>query len=234
MLNNFTRFEFKFLLSYSQFRLIKHDLLPYIKNDKHNKNNEPYDVRSLYYDNSQYESANEKIDGLLFRYKYRLRTYTSKFDKNTPFFFEKKGRYNNYVFKDRVNINAKDISSLKKLFKLKNSELLNQFYKDSIIKSLKPIIIINYKRLAFFSKFSDEFRLTFDSDLTAIESSEIFPKNFRSVCLFPDKIIMELKFSHKIPVWFHKLIEKNNLTRISISKVCSGLQRLGYVYDEGQ
>ena len=234
MLNNFRRFEFKFLLTNDQFNSIKHDLLPYVNHDKHNKNNEPYNVRSIYYDNPQYESANEKIDGLLFRYKYRLRTYASKNDKNALFFFERKGRFNNYVFKERTDIKPNDIKYLNHSFRLKNSDLLDRFYKDLIIKNLKPIIIIDYKRLAFFSKFSDEFRLTFDSDLTALESDEIFPKNFRTVSLFPDKIVMELKFSHKIPIWFHKLIEKNNLTRVSISKVCSGLQRLGYVYDEGQ
>ena len=64
MLNNFRRFEFKFLLTNGQFNSIKHDLLPYVNHDKHNKNNEPYNVRSIYFDNPQYESANEKIDGL--------------------------------------------------------------------------------------------------------------------------------------------------------------------------
>ena len=49
-----------------------------------------YFVRSLYFDNRLNSNFNEKVDGLLFRHKFRLRTYSEKFDKKSVFFLEKK------------------------------------------------------------------------------------------------------------------------------------------------
>lgn len=234
MLNNFRRFEFKFLLTEVQFNSILIDLMPYVTQDKNNIIQKPYRVRSLYYDNSKFDSAYEKFDGLLYRYKYRIRTYSFSKKNNNLFFLEKKGRYNNYVFKDRFSIPASEIYKLDNYFSIKNNTLINQFYKDRILRKLNPVVLIDYRRLAFYSKFSEEFRLTFDSMINVLDSNVMFPKNPRNISLFPNRVIMELKFTYNMPIWFYKLIEKYNLTRTSISKVCSGLQRLGYIYDEGQ
>ena len=44
--------------------------------------------------------------------------------------------------------------------------------------------------------------------------------------------ILEVKFRHHLPSWFHRVIQTHELRRISISKIVSGMETLGLAYDE--
>ena len=49
--------------------------------------------------------------------------------------------------------------------------------------------------------------------------------------MYSDYKIMEVKFFRRIPLWFHRLIQKYNLKRVSISKFVVGMKFLGYAED---
>jgi hypothetical protein len=39
--------------------------------------------------------------------------------------------------------------------------------------------------------------------------------------------VLEIKFAHAVPAWFHAVVQSRELQRRSISKVCSAILALG-------
>ena len=68
------------------------------------------------------------------------------------------------------------------------------------------------------------FRLTIDQDIIVSRSSKLFNSYNRRINSLLDHSILEIKFSRRIPSWFHKIIMGYNLQRISISKFVLGIK----------
>ena len=47
----------------------------------------------------------------------------------------------------------------------------------------------------------------------------------------PGYTIMEVKFRHHMPSWFHHILQAYELRRRSVSKICEGMTRLGLIED---
>lgn len=236
---HFLRYEFKYILSKDLRNEIENELShfmefdPFVKKVENNK----YFVRSLYFDDPFDSFYHEKIDGLLHRTKFRLRTYSYKYDLKTPIFLEIKGRHNNFVFKHRTNLKNNDYARFIKKIKHdqgnmeffnnhKEDKIFNQFIYDFYKKKIKPCIIIDYKRRPYISKYDYNFRLTFDEEIKAYKSNELFPKNAKlKRNVFPTYTILEIKFPKHIPAWFLRIIKTYELNRYSFSKYCKGKEK---------
>ena len=73
------RYELKYQLNFDSYYLFLKDILPYFKKDFFTsiaKNNK-YFVKSLYFDNYNFISLNDKLEGEYKRFKLRLNTYQS-------------------------------------------------------------------------------------------------------------------------------------------------------------
>ena len=88
----FTRYEFKYLLRNNEANAIFKESLNFMNYDEYALKNKGYFVRSLYFDNYDYDNFFEKVDGIKFRKKFRIRTYNDKIDQNNPIYLEAKGR----------------------------------------------------------------------------------------------------------------------------------------------
>ena len=97
----FERYEFKYILNKNLKFLIESDILNFMKLDKFAIKNKGYFVRSLYFDDENSSEYYNKIDGVMNRRKFRLRTYGQDFSKEKPIFLELKGRYNQRTYKRR-------------------------------------------------------------------------------------------------------------------------------------
>jgi len=201
-----------------------------------------YTVRSLYYDDPNYSAFHDKIDGLHSRSKFRLRTYSKDISQKAPFFLEIKGRNNNLVFKHRTPVNIGDqtwpfrrASTLTSaiISHGKPSEVLNQFQVNVFKNLISPVALIDYKRRPYISKYDPSFRITFDEKVTAYNTDSIFPES-RDQCrdVLSGCTIMEVKFHHHLPSWFHRVIQAHQLKRVSISKICAGMEVLDLAHDE--
>ena len=86
MINNklLTRYEFKYFINNKIAKSIFEVALNFMNVDDFalRSKNKGYFVRSLYYDNPQYDNFFEKVDGMQVRKKFRLRTYENKYKKN--------------------------------------------------------------------------------------------------------------------------------------------------------
>ena len=242
---HFARFEFKYLLPLQLRNKIEQDLAFFLQYDPFVADIEGhrYAVRSLYYDDPVYSAFYDKIDGLHSRSKFRVRTYSFDSTEQTPVFLEIKGRHNSLVYKHRTPI-ASDAVDWKTLAgntlteavikQADNSAVRNQFEFDTLRKGLQPVALIDYMRRPYISKFDPSFRITFDEELKVTRTQNLFPKLSGSAAkqILPGYTILEVKFRHHMPSWFHRVIQTHELQRISISKICSGMEVLGLAIDE--
>jgi SPX domain protein involved in polyphosphate accumulation len=242
---HFSRFEFKYILSANKRSILEDELNYFLQLDPFVKdqNDHKYTVRSLYFDDAFFSAFHDKVDGLHSRSKFRVRTYSRNVDVDTPVFLEKKGRHNNLVFKDRVlidknRIDWSDITGASLITNImeniNNNDVADQFKYDVYRKGIAPVALIDYERRPYVSKYDPTFRLTFDDNLTVQKVKEVFPNanNPDPKMILPGYTVLEVKFRHHMPSWFHKLIQAFQLKRVSISKICSGMEVLGLAFDD--
>ena len=230
---NFLRYEFKYILNKKLRNEIESELLYFMQLDPFVEQFEDkyYFVRSLYFDDPAYSFYYEKTDGLLKRQKFRIRTYSDKFNSDVPIMLELKGRDNNFVYKHRMPLkfNQEIFNDLSKFLNSLNQNhhsLAKQFTYDHYRKKIKPIMLIDYKRRAYQSKYDFEFRITFDKELCGTNTSKLFPKNkLLRRKLVDGYSVMEIKFRKHVPSWFHRIMIKYQLQRVPISKYCKGMER---------
>jgi len=229
---HFLRYEFKYILDDAKREAIESELSHFMQLDPFVEQfeNKKYLVRSLYFDDPVNTFYYEKTDGLMHRQKFRIRTYAMEYNENIPIMLELKGRYNNFVYKHRTSLNhnyenVNDVFHLLKQLENDDNPVSKQFIYDKYRKSIKPIMLIDYQRRAYQSKYDYEFRITFDGELYGTHTTELFPKDdvYRRK-LIDGYTIMEVKFRKHVPPWFHRIMIKYQLSRVSISKYCTGME----------
>ena len=235
MINNqsLTRYEFKYFVSNNIANSIFEIAQNFMNLDKFasNAKNKSYFVRSLYFDNSQYDNFFEKVDGMQVRKKYRLRTYENRFNNKSNFYLEMKGRKQDRIIKKRVKIKNEDLEyfySFKNMNKLHlkyNNDLINDFIFSEKRKKIKPKILVDYSRKPLINKYGLYFRLTFDTNIVVSKSNNLFNEKsfFFPIKYCPGSTILEVKFERSIPAWFHRVIQSFGLNRRSISKFVIGV-----------
>ena len=234
----FSRFEFKYIIKKNVSEAIQNEVKNFTKIDSYAIGKSKYLVRSLYFDNNLFSNFHDKVDGVKKRYKFRIRTYTDHDNFNTPLFLEMKGRNNLRTYKIRTKINKNDLNLFykqKNLLDLKykylNNKLIEQYIFDSYKKKIIPKVLIDYNRLPLINKNGLYFRLTFDSDIKACSSNNIFnSKNSWKTCISGNDIL-EVKFDFTIPPWFHRIIQSYQLKRISVSKFVIGMEASNLAHD---
>ena len=235
---SFLRFEFKYVLDQRLREQVEAELGhfaeldPWVSQQQDNQ----YPVRSLYFDDPHWTTFHDKVDGLHTRSKFRLRTYGSgEAGAVTPLFLELKGRVNNLVFKHRTPVDASLDRSLRgsalahRVAELAApGDVRDQFLFQLHRRDLRPVVLVDYLRRPYTSRFDPEFRVTFDAQLAAWAHDGIVPPaGANRRLLVPGHTVMEVKFRHHVPAWFHRIVQAYELRRVSISKVCTAVQTLG-------
>jgi SPX domain protein involved in polyphosphate accumulation len=232
---HFSRFEFKYILPLELRNEIESELGYFLQLDPYvaSKPEMKYMVRSLYYDDPSFRCYYDKTDGMLHRSKFRLRTYTDNYLDNCATFLEIKGRHDALVFKHREKLNNHDKNILPgdkcsaneiiKYFDNKG-DVVERFEYEVEKKDLRPIMLIDYYRRPYVSKYDAEFRLTFDERIRAIQTESLYPSGFYATKdVLRGYTIMEVKFRYHMPSWFHRIIQAYELRRVSVSKIVSGI-----------
>ncbi len=229
--SKFLRFEMKYILNQKQSENIKKEIQNFMIYDKFTNDKKNYFVRSLYFENHLFNNFHDKIDGLKLRHKFRIRTYSQEFDKNSTIYLELKGRQNEMTYKIRTKIKPEilDLFYNKKLnFKIKNklenNNLIDKFILETHRKKISPLVLIDYLREPYINNSGIYFRLTFDSNLKATQTNNLFASKNNWFHCIPGYEILEVKFNLTIPAWFQKIIQSHELRRLSVSKFVLGLE----------
>ena len=238
---NFARYEFKYLLNVSQCDMIEREVSHFMKYDGfvHPELSNRYIVRSLYFDNPMTTHYMDKIDGIRHRRKFRIRTYSRVSNAPTPIFLEEKGRHIDRTFKTRIPLSPGDVQLCTSLsqgsltdLKFNENKVFQRFVFSRARMKTRAMVLVDYERRPYTSYYDLNFRLTFDSNLRATATSDLFPPDsnqwFKS---YAGYTILEVKFHRRLPAWFHRLIRTHNLRRQSISKFCAGMEVCGLAVD---
>ena len=222
------RHELKFKISNSAAEILKQKLSLILDKDKFAYYKDgSYLIKSLYFDDRDSSSYYEKMDGVLYRKKYRIRMYN---DDDTFIRLEKKMKHNNFTAKEQILI-SKDIYS--KILNGKIDEiskpkgLLLEFINDYKTKGLIPSIIVEYHRLAFTYPIS-EVRITFDSNVqSGLYNYDLFDTEYpRFDVLEPGMQVLEVKFNEVLPLHIANILNDIPSVREAVSKfaICRSIK----------
>lgn len=226
---HFRRLEFKYVVPTALLDLVIPTIYRYLDADGYANKQGFYKVNSLYFDSPRLVCYQEKLDGILFRKKYRVRYY----DDKQKLFFEIKRKSGDTVFKDRVllpkttRITQQSLVNHQFLHHIPEGKLKGELVNDYHQLRLKPKVLISYLRRPFVSKFSNNLRITLDYDLkaTKITNGEFLNLNTNNY-ISPDLAVLEIKFNESLPAWVKHIIAAHNLQRDSFSKYASAVEKL--------
>ena len=231
------RFEFKYLVPDRNLDKIRNSIWDFVEVDKYAKkiNSNSYQVKSLYLDDFNYSSYFEKLAGIKYRRKLRIRAYQNSVTDNSRVFLEIKRKDDVIVFKDRIETTLAEIRKYIEgtrydlLKKDSNVDSRARFFNAFRRAGLVNTTLISYKREAYFDRLNSSFRLTLDQDLSALKTCGIDFDSSGADSVVPGYAVVEAKFNRIMPYWFGMIIRSQNLERISASKYCISLERCGIV-----
>jgi hypothetical protein len=233
------RFELKYLID-ERITLAMRDFIgSYLEADEYgaDRSNLSYPVHSLYIDSDDLKTHQAAINGSKNRFKLRLRYYDDK--PNTPVFFEVKAREDNCILKQRCGVRREAVPLLlagqlpepghllskepRHLVALQRFNLLQHQL------NARPKAHNHYLREAWVSPHDNSVRVTFDRNIR-IEPwfrAEPVVEMMNPIRVFPEFVVLELKFTTRFPNWFKEMVRRFNLMQFSSAKYSEGVVLMG-------
>ncbi|QNQ89477.1 VTC domain-containing protein [Corynebacterium poyangense] len=236
-LHAFNRFELKYLVPIEKLPAIKEELCARMEHDPY-AGERGYPVWSVYYDTPGLRFYWEKMEGLKFRRKLRIRRY-GDFDNSAaddaPVSVEVKQRVNRVTQKRRIMLPYRDALKLcderEEISLSSNASVADQAFisevLDLIIRlDLRATAITGYFREPFIGQGSDlGLRVTFDHRLRGRDCDfDLRKETNNKNILSPEISVMEIKVNERAPYWITDLCARHGLQIKRISKYCQSVQ----------
>ncbi len=236
------RFESKYTIPLSMVEPIVQFILPYCSYDKYSalSPDKYYRINSLYFDTPDFLFLRQRMLKAERRFNMRIRSYGD--NPSFPYFFEIKQRIGDIVRKTRARVDdpewAQYFSATKGLppdsDDSKNSTRRDLFYRTALKYNAQPVVLVQYRRQAFFSNYDEYARVTFDINLRYKAQKEYSPLPVEEMmvpCDLPvgsdscSSVILELKcYTSFVPLWMIDLVRAFNLQRTGFSKFSTCLR----------
>jgi hypothetical protein len=226
------RYEYKYLVPNALLSSLRLRLLPFVKEDRYAQEQiaHQYTVRSLYYDSGQHDFYHDKVDGVTARKKVRIRGYNLIRDDDLVY-LEIKRKYGVFIDKQRIPVAGRNLAALlatrdieRYVRSLPNfdhaQEEARQFFYQLYAHRLQPQLVIVYDREAYFGRFDQRLRLTFDKGVRFCSGPTVealFSDRPLTMAL-TDHFVLEIKFHSGLPEWIRTLVTEFQLQRIAVSK----------------
>ena len=232
-IRKFNRFELKYLVSIRDAEKFKRALGAYLGPDEHGDGIGSYQISSLYYDGPDHRFYWEKVDGIRFRRKLRIRCYQppDEFTPDTPVFVEIKQRLDRVTQKRRVLLPYQAALSLCDRREIpehapRDAAVMEEIAAMTWQYNLRPASLVRYRRLALVGTDYDiGLRVTFDTDLRYRASQLQLGDQQSDLLLFPpDWTVIEIKVNERIPYWLTELVASHNLNMVRLSKYCRSIE----------
>lgn len=185
--NNLYRYERKFVIATNRLN----GLIGSLYSQNYLEHYPGRRINNIYYDDYNFSSVSENLDGLSERKKYRVRWYGEK-DSNTNKTLEVKVKNEFMNYKINVKLGLIKLNSLNNINNfnddiIKSLNEKNEYYYQNLLLRKRLTLFNSYKRL-YFINHKDDIRLTIDSDLhffSPVTNLKLKEKN----------IIIEAKFN---------------------------------------
>ena len=238
IIRKFNRFELKYLVPIQDAERFKQALKTNLVPDDHGDSVGCYYLSSLYYDSSDFRFYWEKVDGIKFRRKLRIRHYESAgpLTADTPVFVEIKQRVSRVTQKRRILLPYREALRLCDERQIPEASSFAQTSHDAEVideilsmcwqYNLRPASIVRYARQALIGTDYDiGLRVTFDTDLSYRAGDLELQTDDSGLLLFPpDWTVIEIKVNERIPYWLTELVAVHNLSLVRVSKYCRSVE----------
>jgi SPX domain protein involved in polyphosphate accumulation len=232
------RFEYKYITNELRAIEMRHFIESYLDLDEFGatQHHKSYPIHSIYLDSHNLQTYTDTINGNRNRYKLRIRYYEN--GNETPVYLEVKRRFDKVIAKKRAVIHRDVCSALiygetpsldHLVFPSSDQfDALQHFCNIRTQINATPKIHIAYMREAYESVESNSVRVTFDRQVIseAINSIDFRTILHHPVSVFGSKVILELKFTDRYPLWFKEIVQAFNLQQGSAAKYVDGLLKL--------
>lgn len=225
------RFEHKYLIDERRAQAVRDFVRAQLRPDSHMDPSQPdgYMVYSIYLDSGDLQLCRATVAGEKNRFKLRMRYYDSQ--PGSPVFCEVKRRVNDAIIKSRAPIhrsNALELIAgasphngwLTNPASDKSQAALGDFCQLRDKLGARPISIVAYRREAYMSITDGDARLTMDRELRGSDWAgrfdDLHAGEWRRTAV--QQVILELKFTHRFPLWMSTLAQRFELQRQSVPK----------------
>ncbi|WP_338325600.1 polyphosphate polymerase domain-containing protein [Streptomyces hoynatensis] len=235
-LHAFNRYEIKYLIPVEEVAPLREDLARRLQGDPFSPPG-GYGVWSLYYDTPQLRFYWEKIQGLKFRRKLRIRHYgdLSSLTDDSPVYVEIKQRVNRVTQKRRLRLPYRAARLLcDRRTAVDHAEQERAFVQEvldlAVRLDLRPTAVTGYQREALVGRDQDTgLRVTFDRRIRGRDRDfHLGTQGAENRFIIPPRLaVMEIKVNERVPYWITDLTAKRNLSVVRVSKYCQGIEAYG-------
>ena len=220
----FNRHEQKYLLDTDTFQKVIEVMDEYMMPDKYNVNHKPYTISNIYFDTEDDYLIRTSLSKPNYKEKLRLRSYGVP-SNDSKVFLEIKKKFNDIVNKRRTVLKLSEaynfISSGKppELKEYMNTQVLKEIEYFLQVYRLKPKVYLAYDRIAYFEKYNNDLRISFDKNIRTRRYDVALEDGDYGEALLPDGVyLMEVKTSKAMPLWLTDMLAKYNIKKRSFSK----------------
>lgn len=220
----FNRHEQKYLLDEDTFQKVIEVMDEYMMPDKYNVNHKPYTISNIYFDTEDDYLIRTSLSKPNYKEKLRLRSYGVP-SNDSKVFLEIKKKFNDIVNKRRTVLKLSEaynfISSGKppELKEYMNTQVLKEIEYFLQVYRLKPKVYLAYDRIAYFEKYNNDLRISFDKNIRTRRYDVALEDGDYGEALLPDGVyLMEVKTSKAMPLWLTDMLAKYDIKRRSFSK----------------
>jgi hypothetical protein len=226
------RDELKYVLSQRDRAVLLERWRRHLVRDRHTQVDAITPILSQYYDTPAFDFCRDKIDGIWFRNKVRIRTYGTGFRPRQATFLEIKQRLGEQVRKIRQPIEFTGPENLDpSTWRFPDAVAEHAFGSLIHRTNLRPSARVWYQREAYQGTVEPDVRVTFDSFLTGLFPFEEMTRAHIASPergLLPDQLtILEVKSTSGIPCWVSEGAEFVELVQRSVPKYVMAVERLG-------
>ena len=232
------RLEYKFLAHISQLADLRRALKPWVRLDSFSERrpDRQYTVRSIYYDTRRFHCYQEKFDGFRLKKKLRIRGYDTP-APDSSVFLEIKYKLGDFIGKHRAPLSWNRIGRLFADYSTatdppfargtREADAAARFLYNYHRRRMHPVVLIAYEREAFYSRFDNTLRLTFDKNVRSRlhPSLDSLYQDRDAIHVIPEQFVFEIKFYGCLPRWVSSVLTRFDLERLAVSKFGMGIDR---------
>jgi hypothetical protein len=231
-LHAFNRYEIKYLIPSEDVPALREEFARRLDVDS-NGGAAGYGVWSLYYDTARLRFYWEKIEGLKFRRKLRLRHYGDRFGitDDTTVYVEIKQRVNRVTQKRRVALPyhlARDLCDRRRMVQ---HEPAQRAFLEEVLElicglDLRPVAITGYQRHAFVGRDADlGLRVTLDNRIRGRDRDFHLGADAENRLIVPARLsVLEIKANERVPYWLTDMAARSNMSVVRMSKYCQSVE----------
>ncbi|WP_083972689.1 polyphosphate polymerase domain-containing protein [Actinoplanes awajinensis] len=234
-LHSFNRYEIKYLLPSDRIPRLRAELTARMTPDSHGVNG-GYGVWSVYYDTPDLRFYWEKIEGLKFRRKLRIRHYGDRFavGDDTEVHVEIKQRVNRVTQKRRVAVPyrlARELCDGRVMIEHGPAQraFLEEVLELVSLLDLRAVAMTGYQREAYVGQDADlGLRVTMDHRVRGRDRDFPFDAGAENRLIVPARMsVIEFKANERVPYWLTDLAARLDMSVVRVSKYCQAVEAFG-------